>query len=118
MTEPREKEKNAYTDLLGFLEEGELVEAIVFGPWGWNGYEEPDPVPVPHELFDEPLKLEDAKQYMRGWSFYSGFGSPQSYAVYIWTNRRIIWVTQYDGSTRLDSAPRNPIKIRPYMPGG
>jgi len=39
--------KNAYDDLIDELQEGEQVEAIVFGDWGWDGFDEPKPKPVP-----------------------------------------------------------------------
>lgn len=109
---------NAYEDLQNYLEENETVEAIVFGPWGWYGYCEPEPPPVPPDKRGQILTLEEAKPFMQDWSFYGGYGAPECYAVYIWTDQRIIWVTQYDGSTGLNSAPRNPQAVMPDMPGG
>lgn len=120
---------SAYDDLQEILLEGEEVEGIVFGPWGWGiapnegedwdyGYSEPDPPPVPFEKRGEVMTLDEAQQYMNGWSFYGGFGAPDCYATYIWTTERVMWVTQYDGSTRLNSAPRHPDEIIPNMPGG
>jgi hypothetical protein len=120
---------NAYADLMVFLESDEHVESIVFGPWGWGasapdgkdwspGYGEPTPPAVPFSLRGKPMSLDDAECFMRTWSFDGSYGSPKCYAVYIWTDRRVIWVTQYDGSTRLSSAPRNPVAIMPDMPGG
>ena len=109
---------SAYEELKELLKEGEVVEAIIFGPYGWNGYLEPNPNPVPHDLFGKILSLEKAKPYMEDWSFYSDYGAPRCYAVNIYTNQRVFWVTQYDGCTNLDSAPRNPVEgIIPYMPG-
>ena len=123
---------NAYEDVVEFLREGEKVEAIVFGAWGWGsepeegdlwefGYKEPgedDGVPlVPFGLRGRMMSLSKAKPYMEGWSFYGGHGAPECYAVYIWTDQRVIWVTQYDGSTMLDDAPRNPQSVLPEMPG-
>ena len=109
---------NAYEELRVYLNVDEMVEALVFGPWGWDGYEELEPQSVPPEKRGIVLKLKEAEPLMKGWSFEGGFGAPNCYAVYIWTNQRIIWVTQYDGSTGLDSCPRNPIDIVPDMPGG
>jgi len=110
--------KNAYAELLDEMQEGEQVEAIVFGNWGWDGFEEPIPKPVPIKKRNKILTLEQAKPYMKGWSFNGGYGAPECYAVYIWTNQRVLWVTQYDGATRLYSMPRNPIACNPGMPGG
>lgn len=108
---------NACDDLMEFLEPDETVSNIVFGNWGWNGYRE-DTVFVPADKRGILLDLEEAKPMMDGWTFFCGYGAPQCYAANIWTNKRVIWVTQYDGSTRLDSAPRNPVAHMPDMPGG
>lgn len=114
---------NAYEELMQALNDGERVEAIVFGGWGGSdheelGYGEPDPPPVPFDKRGVVLTLEEAKPLMQSWQFIGGYGSPDCYAVHIWTNTRVFWVTQYDGSTGLDSAPRNPTPHIPDMPGG
>lgn len=109
---------NAYNDLLVELEGDEEVEGIVFGEWGWGNYGQPDPPLVPIEKQGIAMSLDEAIPLMEGWSFNGGFGAPDCYAAYIWTNKRVLWVTQYDGATRLDSAPRNPCNCIPDMPGG
>ena len=111
--------KDAAQDLADFLDDGEVVEGIVFGGWGWGGgFREPEEPPVPESIQGAVLSVEEAVQYMHGWSFYGGLGSPDCYATYIWTDKRVIWVTQYDGETRLDSAPRHPSDCMPDMSGG
>ena len=102
---------NAYDELMEELEGGEIVDGIVFGNYGNSGYGEPEPNPVPEELKGKLLKPEEAKPYMDGWSFYSDVGAVECYATYIWTNKRVMWITQYDGATNLDSMPRNPCDI-------
>ena len=120
---------SAETELLKFLEDGETVEAVVFGPWGWGsapsegeawkpGYSEPEPPAVPYDKRGVVLSWEEARGMMQSWNFYGGYGAPNAYATYIWTNRRVILVTQYDGSTHLSAAPRNPSATMPDMPGG
>ena len=121
---------NAYDELIEKLEEGEHIEGIVFGPFGcgspprsetepWKlGYDEPRNIPVPFNKRGVVLNIDEARPMMDGWSFYTGYGAPECYAVYIWTNKRIFWVTQYDGATGLCSAPRHPIDTMPDMPGG
>lgn len=104
---------SAYTELQDYLTESEVVEAIVFGAWGWG--EDRD---LPKEYIGKVLSLEAAEPHMQSWNFNGGFGSPECYATYIWTNERVIWITQYDGATGLDSMPRNPSDIVPNMPGG
>ena len=120
-------EQNAYDDLMECLKPGEVVEAIVFGPFGW-GDDEDEPGqayaedrirgPIPKDKRGKLLTLEEAKPHMQCWTFYCGYGAPMCYATYVWTNQRVIWVTQYDGSTSLDSMPRNPVACVPTMPGG
>jgi hypothetical protein len=119
----------AYDELIAYLSDGEVVHAVVFGAWGWSstpqpgapwepGYNEPDPPPVPFDKRGVVLSLEEARPFMGNWCFIGGYGAPECYAVRIWTTHRIIWVTQYDGATCFDSAPRNPIAHVPDMPGG
>lgn len=110
--------ESAKTDILEILERGESVEAVVFGNYGWDGYAEPTKPLVPKTKRGKVLTWEQAQKYMEGWSFYGGFGAPNCYATYIWTNKRIIWVTQYDGATSLSTAPRHPQEGIPDMPGG
>lgn len=109
---------NAYKDLKGCLEKGETIEAIVFGEWGWGGYREPVEKPVPKEKQGVVLSIEEAKPMMAGWTYFCGYGAPECYATNVWTNKRILWITQYDGSTSIDHAPRNPTATIPEMPGG
>lgn len=109
---------NAWEELNAFLVTGETIEAIVFGQYGWNGYGEPQPPAVPAEKQGVILTPAEAEPLMKSWKFYGGYGSPNCYAVYVWTSARVIWVTQYDGSTSLSSAPRNPTQCIPVMPGG
>ena len=108
---------NAYEDLMKFLEDEEVVEALVFGEYGWSGYSE-DTIFIPKDKQKVLMTLEEAKTIMDGWTYYGSFGAPKCYATYVWTNKRVIWVTQYDGSTCLDSMPRHPLNCLPEMPGG
>lgn len=109
---------NAYDELMAALEPGETVEAIVFGRFGWNGYSEPKPAPIPKEKQGKPMSLAKARPLMRGWSFCGGYGAPMAYATMVWTNRRIGNVATYDGSTWLTWTPRNPAAFLPELVGG
>ena len=120
---------SAYTDIMKVMQDDEKIEGIVFGPWGWGdapdegeeweqGYGEPNPPLVPFSERGKVLTLEEATPYMEGWEFNGGFGAPECYATYIWTNKRVLWVTQYDGATALDAVPRHPEKTMPDMSGG
>lgn len=117
---------NAYDELLEFLDDNEYLVSIVFGEYGWGddvsgeswGFPADNSAkPVPSNKKFKVLTFQEAKPLMDGWSFYNTYGIPKCYAVTIWTNKRVIWVTQYDGSTKLSSAPRNPIDHVPTMPG-
>ena len=118
---------NAMLDIKNRLEWDEEVEYIIFGEWGWGGnfgegglaFGEPSPPPVPFEKRNVLMTPEQAEPFMKGWSFLGEFGAPKCYAVYIWTNKRVGWVSQYDGATLLDFAPRHPTDGEiPEMSGG
>jgi hypothetical protein len=116
--------KNAAEEIVDELRKGEKIEAVVFGEWGWGrgpnelGYNEPHPPPVPLNVRGKILTWRQAKPLMQTWRFSGGYGAPECYAVNIWTTHRVFWVTQYDGSTSLCSAERNPVEGLPGMPGG
>ena len=94
----------AFECLQAFLQirAGETLEAIAFS--------DPDDfaVSIPKTLLDRILKPEEAAAHMNSWSLLGGHGNVKSYAMAAWTNQRFIWVTQYDGSTSLHSAPLQP----------
>lgn len=110
---------SALAELIQYIEKDEVVESVIFGDWGWSGFSEPEPNPVPLDKRKKVLSFDEAKKYLKKFEFNGGYGHPSTYAVRIFTNKRIIWVTQYDGSTGLDSTIRNPEDgYDPSMPGG
>lgn len=120
---------SAWTELLAALLPGETIEAISFGAWGWgsgpdadgtweSGYGEPDGPPIPFALRGVPLSPVEAEPLMQSWNIAGGYGAPECYALNVWTTRRVLWITQYDGATHLSSAPRHPSPDLPEMPGG
>lgn len=109
---------DAYKELKKELDEDEVIEGISFGDWGWGGYHEPDPPPVPKDKRGITLSEKEARPFMKGWKLYCGYGAPLAYAMYVWTNKRVMWITQYDGSTNIDSMPRHPSNCEVDMPGG
>lgn len=105
---------NAFDDIE--LLEGETIEAVVFGNFGDSYSVEPedggargevDP-PIPKEFRKKILSFEEAYPHGEGWKFYSGFGTSETYNAHIWTNLRVLFVHEYDGSTYLESVPRSP----------
>jgi len=63
---------------------------------------------VPKCRLDIPLTRDEAKIYMKGWSFNTDCCFHQPYSVTIWTKDKIFYVNEYDGSTWLESLERNP----------
>jgi hypothetical protein len=90
--------KTAYQELLDFLEEDEKIEKIVFGIQ--VGYEDNSEENPP---FGKLMSLRAARKYMQHWDF-----SDNPFSLYAWTNRRVIFVTEYDGYGSLAAVPKNP----------
>ena len=63
------------------------------------------------------LSWEKAKPSIN-YDFDSSFGSVGCNPITAWTDHRVIFVSQYDGSTRIEFVPRHPIDHIPTMPGG
>lgn len=123
---------NAYTQLQEVAGGAENIEGIVLGAWGWGSlpltknedgdyeyeWDEPDP-PIPAGFRGRVLTWEEATPFLQNWSCYGGYGAPNCYAFTLWTyDNRVLFITQYDGSTRINTVPRNPIDHTPHMPGG
>ncbi len=97
--------------------EGEPVEAVVIGEMGWGDYGKEH---VPHydpTVFGKVLPWAEAQPYL-DYDFDSGYGAPGCQAIYAWTKSWVIFISQYDGSTRCNRIPRNPVDCIPNMPGG
>ena len=98
------------------------ILGVVIGESGWgNGWGE--------EGYNEEGKVIDWSMRGRvldwGWArplldykYGTEYGSPECHSIYAWTETSVIFVAQYDGSTWLNSIPRNPTDCRPTMPGG
>ena len=91
---------SAYETLTGFLEQGEQIEAMVFSKVPHSAAQG-----IPNGALDRVLSPFEAAGYMHTWSLLGGFGEVVSYAMLAWTNKRLVWVTQYDGRTTLHAAP-------------
>jgi len=98
---------------------GENIEAIVLGK---PRKRVDQPANVPWNDWDETklnkvLSWEEAEPLI-DYNFDSSYGTPGCHAVTAWTKNRIIFVSQYNGATSIESAPRNPSDHEPKMPGG
>lgn len=106
--------------------EGEPIEAVVIGAFGWGGWsEDPDDlaygeesVPfIPWDRRGVVLPWEEARPLL-DYQYDNGYGAPGCHAITAWTPSKVLFVTQYDGATGVDVMPRNPVDHRPEMPGG
>ena len=95
--------------------DGEEIEAVVIGKFGWGGYREEE-IKVSSIPYGKVLSFEDARQYLQ-YEFDSGHGAPGCHAVYAWTKTKVIAIGQYDGATWPYSIPRNPTECMPSMEG-
>lgn len=111
-----EKEVSAYKELEAEIKEGEVIESIVFNSVE-NNYSMED-FHLPLEFTNRPLTLEEARPYLYGWQVSGGFGGEEVVPFYVWTNERVLFIGCYDGSTWLESVPRNPKPCTPYTIGG
>ena len=96
---------------------GEPVQAVVIGEMGWGDYGS-HAVPGYEDMpKGKVLAWEEAKRWL-SYEFYAGYGAPSCQAIYAWTKGRVIYTWQYDGSTHIGWAPRNPEERMPVMVGG
>jgi hypothetical protein len=91
--------------------------AIVIGPFGPGsdyGLERiTRSVPV---RVGELLTFEQARP-MLDYEFDRGFGQPQCDAIFAWTEHKVLFVYECDGSTQVVAIPRNPTPGEVGMPG-
>jgi hypothetical protein len=96
---------------------GEPIVAIVIVEMGWVGYNEPKEGPLPEKLRGTVLSWEEAVPFLQ-YEFSADYGAPGCQAITVWTASKVIFISQYDGSTSIHSVPRNPVAHMPIMPGG
>lgn len=97
----------------------ETVEAIVVGDWGQSyettNWEDNDWLdhPIPNEIRGVPCQWSDVHQLLN-YEWDDGFGGMSCHALWIWTPTRIIFISEYDGATNIESLPRNPQPGHPW----
>lgn len=101
-----------------YLEEDEYVEGVVIGEcyvwWKENGC----PKQIPNNIIDKVLSWDESKEWLDCYfDSKDGYGSVMCHPVYIWTNKRVFFITQYDTLTWLDSVPRYPVPCKPEIKG-
>ncbi len=102
----------------------EAIEAIVIGPFGW-GSDMDDTDAYGEERVERKAKPKRGvvltwaeARPMLDYEYSTGYGAPECDAIWAWTPSRVLFVSQYDGATGLESMPRNPVDGKPDMPGG
>ena len=96
---------------------GEMIEGIVIGEMGWVDYNDKGK-PEYKKSIGKLLSWEEAIPIL-DYEYNNGFGAPDCQAITAWTKNRVIFVSEYDGSTTICHIPRNPVAHMPdMMPGG
>ena len=101
--------------ILEETEESEIV-AVVIGKMGWDDFGKEGVPQYDSQPKGVILKWEEAKPWLN-YEFDSGYGSPECNSIYVWTQNKILFIVEYDGSTSMYSVPRNPVNCMPEMPG-
>jgi hypothetical protein len=96
----------------------EEIEFAVIGKHFSDAYgTNPDPnLPFNNAPLGKVMPWRLAKSFLL-YEYSSGFGGIDCHPVYAWTKTRVLYVHDYDGSTTIDSLPRNPIDVMPKFGG-
>lgn len=90
----------------------EAIEAVVIGDADWGRDDSNRAVPADRKFI--VITPDEAAQLLT-YEHDDGFGWPDCHAVYAWTATRVLFVSEYDGSTTIDDMPRNPGPCTPRM---
>ena len=116
----KKQEGGKMANLVKWIEnaaDGEEIIGVVIGDFGWGGFlEERCPKLIPKEKRGVVLPWDEAKELL-DYEFDDGYGAPGCHAIYAWTKNKVIFVGTYDGSTWIESVPRNPVDCNPHMIG-
>lgn len=95
----------------------EPILSVVIGDMGWTDYGDDARHAPGLARKGEVLSWAEARPLL-DYEYDDGFGAPDCHAVNAWTASRVIYVSQYDGSTMVTSVPRHPAPGPVEMPGG
>jgi hypothetical protein len=98
----------AWEELKMYLQHGETLEAVMFGPWGNTGQNEPEPPFIPVEKQNILLTPEQAQPLMQKWSIVTAHGCYSGYGFYAWTNERVFSSFYAEDRVKLVHLPRSP----------
>lgn len=87
---------------------GEIVEAVVFPSLMDSWRIAPDSDPRNKGIVVDKVYSWKEAQPLLDYEYDSGFGSADCHFVNIYTDKSVIYIHEYDGSTTPHSVPRNP----------
>lgn len=67
---------------------------------------------IPEDLESKVVSWEEVESLL-DYEYSTGRGSQDCHSIYAWTETRVIFISEYDGSTNVTSLPRNPVDISP-----
>lgn len=66
---------------------------------------------LPDDVLDRPLGWPEARPFL-DYTYHHGFGTADCHPVIAWTETRIIFTREYDGSTSIEHMPRHPQALK------
>ncbi len=91
---------------------GEPIDSVVIGTFGDSWLDDEDEV----EGGPRPVLPWAAARSQLDYAYGTGYGGVECHAIYAWTQTRVLFVSEYDGSTKIASVPRNPTEGKPIFP--
>ncbi len=98
-----------FAEVIEEVANGECILGIVISKSREYDYDY-DPTP-------QPLVPWEAARPLLDYEWNSGFGGADCHAITAWTESRVIFVHEYDGSTNIVYVPRHPVNHRPKYSG-
>lgn len=95
---------------------GEEIIAISISPWNNSSarYDAEPGVVADHALGCEPVSWAEAFPVLN-YEYDDGYGGQDCHDIIAWTATKVLYVHEYDGSTSVQSVPRNPA---PFLADG
>lgn len=91
------------------------ITHAVIGEMGWRDGDERHAPGLARR--GEVLTWDEARPLL-DYYYNAGYGAPDCQAIYAWTAERVLFISEYDGSTCVMSVPAAPVACMPEMSGG
>lgn len=95
-----------YWDELAWVAGDETIQAVLIekpDEWETSDWSQR----IPEDRCGVLLEATEASKLL-AYDYDDGYGGRDCHALYAYTPTRVIFLTEYDGSTRLSSVPRHP----------